>query len=48
MTESLINFIIIYFICCLSILGYGLLLSNYSKKYLNEINIGEVGIIGIL
>ncbi len=48
MSESLISYIIIYFICGLSILGYGLLLSNYSKKYLNEINIGEAGIVGIL
>ena len=48
MSESLINYIIIYFICSLSILGYGLLLSNYSKRYLNEINIGEAGIVGIL
>ena len=48
MFESFVFYIIIYFICCLSILGYGLILANYSKKYIGNVNLGEIGILGIL
>lgn len=48
MLENFIFFIIVYFICCLSILGYGLVLANYSKNYFDRINLGEIGLLGIL
>ena len=48
MFENFVFYIIIYFICCLSILGYGLILTSYSKNYFDQINLGEIGILGIL
>ena len=37
MFENFVFYIIIYFICCLSILGYGLILTSYSKNYFDQI-----------
>jgi hypothetical protein len=48
MFENIFFYLIIYFISSLSILGYGLILANYSKNYFEDINLGEIGILGIL
>ena len=48
MSEFFINYIIIYFTSCITILGYGYLLINLSKNTNLEFNLGEIGIIGVL
>ena len=48
MNHHIIAYIFIYFILSISVIGFGFLLIHYSKSYFSEINLGEIGILGIL
>ena len=47
MDTNIFIFFLIYFFLSLSVLGYGSLVVSITKKYIKNISIGEIGILGI-
>ena len=48
MDTNIFIFFLIYFFVSLSVLGYGALVVSITKKYIKNISIGEIGILGII